>query len=136
MKNMPSGFCRGYLLLEVVLALAVFGIAATGFAVALQRTAKAAEMARNQMKITRILESSLNEALSIPVLQEGTTTTVVAEMGVEVDTEVKLLPDIENQDGQALQSMYQIRVTAHWIENGRGQERSAEAWRYGLIYQP
>jgi len=136
MKTMSSKPRPGYLLLEVVLALAVFGIAATGFAVALQRTAKAAEMARREMRITRILESSLNEALSLPTMQEGSTTTSITEMGVEVDTEIKQLPDIANEDGQMLQQMFQIHVSAHWMEDGQAQERSAEVWRYGLLYQP
>jgi hypothetical protein len=32
--------------------------------------------------------------------------------------------------------MFRIRITAKWVENGRTQERSAETWRYGMMYQP
>ncbi len=126
----------GYLLLEVVLALAVFSMAATGFAVALQKTAKATLRAEQEMRLTRILESSVDEALSQPSMQEGTTTTAIAEMGVEVTTTVKILSDIENQDGQALQQMFQIHVSARWYADGETRERSAEVMRYGLLYQP
>ena len=57
---------RGFLLLEMVLALAVFGIAATGFAVALRKMAQAASFAQSELRITRILDSALDEAISPP----------------------------------------------------------------------
>lgn len=130
---------QGFLLLEVILALGVFGIAATGFAVALQRTADLASQAQNEVRITRLLESALAEAMSYPVLEEGSTSVPVEEMaalGMEIDTTVELLPEMENQDGQLLQEMYRIRVSAHWFENGQWREESAETWRYSRLYQP
>lgn len=130
---------RGFLLLEVILALGIFGIAATAFAVALQKTAELASQAQNEVRITRLLESALAEAMSYPVLEEGTTTVPVEEMsalGMEIDTLVELLPEMENQDGRLLQEMYRIRVTAHWFENGQWREESAETWRYSRLYQP
>lgn len=130
---------QGFLLLEVILALGIFGIAATGFAVALQRTADLASQAQNEVRITRLLESALAEAMSYPVLEEGSTSVPVEEMaalGMEIDTTVELLPEMENQDGQLLQEMYRIRVSAHWFENGQWREDSAETWRYSRLYQP
>lgn len=127
---------RGVLLLEVVLALAVFGIAATGFAVALHRMADAASLAQRELRITRILESALDETLSLPVLEEGVTNTVVEETGIELDTKIELLEEMENQDGELLQEMYRIEVKAVWFENGEWHDRSVETWRYGRMYQP
>lgn len=129
----------GFLLLEVILALGIFGIAATAFAVALQRTSDLASQAQNEVRITRLLESALAEAMSYPVLEEGTTSVPVEEMsglGMEIDTLVELLPEMENQDGRLLQEMYRIRVTAHWFDNGQWREESAETWRYSRLYQP
>jgi type II secretory pathway pseudopilin PulG len=135
--NVPrSRSKRGFLLLEVVLALGVFGIAATGFTVALQQMAKAAELSQSELRITRILETALDETLSLPVLEEGTTSTPVGETGIELDTMIEILDEIENEEGQLLQEMYRITVTAHWFENGAWQERSVETWRYGRLYQP
>ena len=57
---------RGFLLLEMVLALAVFGIAATGFAVALHRMSDVAALAQSELRITRILDSALHETISLP----------------------------------------------------------------------
>jgi hypothetical protein len=126
----------GFLLLEMVLALGVFGIAATGFVVALHRMSGTASLAQSELRITRILDSALDETLSLPVLEEGTTNTSVGETGIELDTTISLLEELENEDGQLLQEMYRIEIIAKWFENGQWQERMVETWRYGRMYQP
>jgi hypothetical protein len=125
--------------MEVLLALGVFGIAATGFAVALHRTADLAATAQRKLKMTRLLQSALAEAMSYPVLEEGSTTVAVEEMsdeGLEITTTVELLPEMENEDGQLLQEMYRIEVLATWFSNAVQQEQVAETWRYSRLYQP
>ena len=127
---------RGFLLLEMVLALAVFGIAATGFAVALHRMAALAALAQSELRITRILDSALDEALSLPTLVEGVTRAKVAATGIVLATKIELLDKLENQDGQLLQGMYRIVVSAKWLENTTWHERSVETWRYANMYLP
>ena len=126
----------GFLLLEMILALAVFGMAATGFTVALNRMAATASLAQSELRITRILDSALEEALSQPVIDEGSDTIEIGETGVELETNIERIEDLLNEEGQQLQDMFLIRITAKWVENGRSQERSAETWRYGMMYQP
>lgn len=138
-RRKPRQRRSGFLLLEVLLALGVFGIACTGFAVALHRTADLASAAQRGVRITRLLESSLAEAMSNPVLEEGTTSVAVEEMSeydMHIDTTIELLPELENEDGQLLQEMYRVQVTAYWFENAVQQEESAETWRYSRLYQP
>ncbi len=130
---------KGFLLMEVLLAFLVFGVAATGFAIALDRTADLAATAQRKLKMTRLLESALAEAMSYPVLEEGTTSVAVEEMaeeGLEIATTIELLPEIENEDGQLLQEMYRIEVLATWFENAEQREQMAETWRYSRLYQP
>jgi type II secretory pathway pseudopilin PulG len=127
---------NGFLLLEMVLALAVFGMAATGFVVALHRMSATATLAQSELRITRILDSALDETLSLPVLEEGKTNSTVGETGIELDTEIKLIEDMENMDGQVLQEMYRIEIRARWFANGEWHERAVETWRYGRMYQP
>ncbi len=131
---------RGFLMMEVVLALGIFAIAATGFAVAIARTSDAAQLSQRRMQIDRILESALDEALSLPVLEEGVETVslqeTIGDEAVEIDTKIEILDEMENMDGQLLQQMYRIEVTAHWFESGEWQEEMAETWRYGRLYQP
>jgi len=127
---------RGFMLFEVVLALGIFAAAATGFVVALHRMAATAEMAQREMRLTRILDSALYEALSLPELEEGVTTVTVVETGMEIDTRIELMEQLENQDGQLLQEMFRIEVTAVWFENGEWRRRGVETLRYGRMYLP
>ncbi|BCU79032.1 type II secretion system protein [Luteolibacter sp. LG18] len=128
---------KGFLMLEVVLALAIFGTAAVAFVVAISRMSATAQYAQSKLRITRILESALDEALAAPTMEEGTTTTVLAEADTEVVTKVEAMQDqLQNEDGQALQEMYLITVIARWTENNQEQEQSARVWRYSRMYQP
>ncbi len=126
----------GFLLLEVVLALGIFAIAATGMAVAFHRMAESASLAQTEMRITRILDSALTEQLSFPTLEEGVTQIPVEGTDIELDVVIEPIEDLENQDGQLLQEMFHIEITANWFANGAWQSRSAETWRYNLMYQP
>jgi hypothetical protein len=127
---------HGFLLLEMILALAVFGMAATGFVVALHRMAATASLAQSELRITRILDSAMDETISLPVLEVGDTSIEVGETGIKLDTTIELIDDMENEDGQILQEMYRIKIQARWFANGTWQERAAETWRYGRMYQP
>ena len=122
--------------MEMILALSVFGITTTGFVVALHRMGTVARLAQSEMRITRILDSALDETLSLPTLEEGVTSTTVPGAGVELATTIELLDKMENQDGQILQQMYRIEIKARWFENSVWQERIVETWRYGPMYQP
>jgi prepilin-type N-terminal cleavage/methylation domain-containing protein len=125
---------RGFLLLEMVLALAVFGIAATGFAVALRQMAYAAQLAQSELQITRVLDSALDETVSVPTLEEGETGSNVGD--IELNTTIKLMEELMNEDGQPLDQMYLIQIQARWFSNGEWKERSVETWRNGKMYQP
>ena len=136
MKFKVSKKKKGFLLLEVVLALAVFAIACTGLTVAFHRMAGAASLAQNELRITRILDSALTEQLSLPTLEEGVNQIPVEDTDVQLNVVIEPIEDMENQDGEPLQEMFHIKVIANWYENGAWQERSAETWRYNPMYQP
>lgn len=127
---------RGYLLLEVVLAMGIFALAATGFTIALQKAADASDMAAREMQVTRMLQSSLDAAISIPVLEEGEASEKFEERGMEIVTKYEKMEEMENQDGQLLQDMWRITVTAYFLQGNTELSRTAVTWRYGRLYQP
>ena len=127
---------NGFLMLEVVLALAVFGIACTGLTVAFHRMGEAAALAQSELRITRILDSALTEQLSFPTLEEGETQIPVEGTDLELDVLIEPILDLENQDGEILQQMYRVQITAIWFSGGSWQTRTVESMRYNLMYQP
>lgn len=128
---------NGYLLLEVVLAMAIFSLAATGFTLALQKAADASDMSAREMQVTRILASAMDEALAVPVLEEGEEKFFeLEERQVEIGTLYERMEEMENQDGQLLQDMWRITVTAYFMQDGVEMSRQAVTWRYGRLYQP
>jgi Tfp pilus assembly protein PilV len=127
---------RGFLLLEVVLAMGIFALAATGFTLALQKAADASDMAAREMQVTRMLQSSLDAAISIPVLEEGETSEKLEEREMEIVTLYEKMEEMENVDGQLLQDMWRITVTAYFFQGNTELSRSAVTWRYGRMYQP
>ena len=136
MKTTVQHRAGGFLLLEMVLALAVFGMAATGFVVALHRMSAAASLSQSELRITRILDSALDETLSLPVLEEGVNSFILENPEVELITEISLLEEMQNMDGEMLQEMFRIEVKARWFESTGWRERMVETWRYGRMYQP
>ena len=105
-------------------------------AVAFHRMAESASLAQQEMRITRILDSALTEQLSFPTVEEGVTQIPVEGTDIELDVVIEPIEDLENQDGEFLQQMFHITITANWFAKGDWQSRSAETWRYNLMYQP
>ena len=127
---------RGFFLLEVILALTVFAMAVTGFVVALRQMSLASMKAHDKLRVTRILQTAMNETLSLPVLEPGEMSYTVDEGDIEIHALIEPLEDLENEDGETLQEMFRIRITARWYEEGDWESRVAETWRYARMYQP
>ena len=132
----PHRRSRGFLLLEVILALAVFMIAGVSFVVIFGQMRKSASLIQSELRITRILDSALDETLSLPVLEEGNLESYADDDRIVLTTTIEILDEMEAEDGQILQDMYHITVTARFSETDGHNPSTPETWRYGRIYQP
>ncbi len=122
-------------MLEVLLAVSMFAIVGTAMVVALNNVADLTFQMHRAQKLSRILDSELRRSMSLPNLEEGTETENFTELGVEVETLIERIEDLENQDGQSLSNMFRIRVTAFWSDGGVQKEQSTETWRYARLYR-
>ena len=116
--------------------MGIFAIACTGLTVAFSRMADAAFLSQQELQVTQILDSALTEQLSLPTLEEGAFQIPVEGTEIELDVSIVPLEDLLNQEGEVLQQMYKIVITANWYANGQWQSRTAETWRNNLMYQP
>lgn len=98
--------------------------------------ADAAFLSQQELRVTQILDSSLTEQLSTPTLEEGNFQLPVEGSDIELDVAILPLEELLNKDGEPLQQIFEITITATWYANGDWQTRTAQTWRNNLMYQP
>ncbi|MDP0490465.1 MAG: prepilin-type N-terminal cleavage/methylation domain-containing protein [Verrucomicrobiota bacterium JB023] len=126
---------QGFVMLEVLIALALFASAGTALVVALNEVGNVTFELNRDRRLARILDSELRQVMSLPTLEEGKNTRPLDELGVEIETLIQAIEEMENQDGQVLQNMFLIRVSAVWWADGAWQSESTETWRYANLYR-
>ena len=123
-------------MLEVLLAIALFGMAGLGLAKALTFSAQAAVESQLDLRMMTRLQSALTLASKSQQMEEYSVVSDPDDLGVQVETIVEEMQDGElmNEEGQDLQDMWRITVRAFWVRNGQYAELTAETWRYGPLY--
>lgn len=122
-------------MMEVLVAVFMFGIVGTSLVVALNDIAKLSFELHRGQRLSRILDNELRRAISIPNIQEGTTTRSLNEFQIDLETVIAPIEEMENEDGQLLANMFRIRVTGFWFSEGEQFSESVETWRYARLYQ-
>ena len=130
----PQSARNGFVLMEGLLALMLFAMVGVPLLVALSDIGDVAYRARREAQLARIVDSELRAAMSLPTLEEGMTTRSLEELGVEIETRVVPMEEMENEEGALLQQMFRIEVGAVWWEDGEWQEMKADTWRYARLY--
>jgi Tfp pilus assembly protein PilV len=126
---------RGFIMMEVLIAVMMFATAGTALVVALNDIGNLSFQLHRTQRLARILDDELSRTLSLPNIEESTQTRSVVELGVDLETAITPIEEMENQDGQLLANMYRIRVSAYWYSEGETQTQSVETWRYARLYQ-
>lgn len=143
---------EGFILLEVILALALFAIVGVGLTSAVSTLGKVVFQAREELQMTRIVDSELRRIMSLPQLEEGEgdsrdigdseldQVTQQERYKLEVRWYVRPLDEVldgplETTEGRALQQMFHVEVVAYWTDDdGQQFEKRAETWRYARLY--
>jgi type II secretory pathway pseudopilin PulG len=125
--NAPRG---GYILLEVMLATAIFAMAGVSLALVLRDAITAGLRVRQETHVVWALESRLNEAC-IKRIEPGTETSKPDAGGVVYETQIRPV-NMKNAGGASLGGMYDIKVTARWEDGNQGRDSVAQVY----VYQP
>ena len=148
---------KAFVLLEVILALALFSMISVGITGALKQIGESAFLSGEELRVQRKLESWLTryskadfndqefrDALPIEEIAGEVFGEVpeADEMGVDYYAIVEELEEMytvrDTEDQQAeikLNNMYRIRIEAIWGERDNPQQRVAETIRYASLYQ-
>jgi type II secretory pathway component PulJ len=123
-------------LLEVVIALAVFSIAAVALVGAINKIADTAADSQKFLEVEQTLESLIDEFGKMPQMRELEQDIEPGNDGVAYRVFIELVRDLKNQDGIFLTDMYRIRAIARWNDGSGPTEVSAETLRYAGSFQP
>ena len=131
---------RGMVMMEMLAAIALFGIMVTALMQALTQVAQSAALSRTELRMVLRLQSELNRYSKWPRMEELVNEPPPElgpdELGVWTKTQIIKLEDIQTFEQQPLQDMYEIVVTAYSDTLGNGQihEQSASTVRYARLY--
>jgi hypothetical protein len=121
-------------LLEVLLALTLFGLVAVALTNALSQVGKLAVEGQLELHVINGLQSALLEASKVPEMEVGTLSSEPDTLGIVYETTIEEL-ELYNIDEEVLTDMYRIEVRAFWEANGQAQEETAETFRYEPLYK-
>jgi hypothetical protein len=133
-RHSPRNNRKGFMMMEVIMALFIFALVATSFAQALNSLWRGTTFVKEELVITQIMDSALHEALYLQRLEEGSSEVFVEERDINLETLVVPL-ELENMDGNILQQMWQVTIIARFDQDGIDQERTVRGWRYLPLYR-
>lgn len=122
-------------MMEVLVAVFMFGLVGTALVVALNDLGKLSFELHQSQRISRILDNELRRAISIPNIQEGTFTRSIEEFQLDLETVISPIEDLESAEGRPLSNMFRIQVTGFWFAEGQQNSETVETWRYARLYQ-
>lgn len=128
-------FRPGMILLEMMMAIAIFGMVALGLMRALAIGAQTAVISQVELRMLLRLQSTLTEYSKLQKLDEGTWDSDPDDLGVITHTEILAMNEMLNADGQPLTDMYHIIVTAEYENFGTKGQMTADTYRYANLYK-
>ncbi|MBN8422580.1 MAG: type II secretion system protein [Verrucomicrobia bacterium] len=122
---------RGFTLLETLLALMVFSMAVVALVEAVHQLGEHTLLRRHEAAVQERMRSLLVEHTRRPdvieevKLQEGDVSYTVTHTPLE----------LKNRDDQPVTGLFEVRVTAAWMEGKTPQQASAETWVYPPLFR-
>jgi hypothetical protein len=127
----------GVVLMEVLCAILIFGMSALALMKALTVWSRAAVDSQQELRMLLRVQSKINEISKYPRIEElegQVFETNKDDLGVWTRAEVVRIENLENMEGQPLNEMFEILVTAFYDDFGRTGEVHANTIRYGRLY--
>lgn len=132
----PRHRTAGFTLMEVLLALAVFSIAALALVGTINHIATVSSDSQRLLEIEQTLESLIDEYGKMPQVRELEEQIKPGADGVAYRVLIQQVKDLQNKDGRFLQNTFRILVTARWDDGDGAVEMNAETYRYAGAFLP
>ena len=121
---------RAFTLLETLLALMIFSIAVVALVEAVNQLGRDTLHRRREAAVQERIRSLLVERTRLPAppaeakIQEDDVTHTIRRVKLE----------LKNRDGLPLNDLFEVQVTAEWLEGREPQTVSAETWVYPPLF--
>lgn len=125
---------ESFVLMEVLLALTLFGLVAVALTNALSQVGKLAIEGQFELHVINGLQSALLEASKVPEMEPAIFTSEADSLGVVYETTIEEM-ELYNVEEQLLPDMFRVTVKAIWLVGGRKEEEVAETFRYEPLYK-
>lgn len=122
---------NGFTLLETLLALMVFSVAVVALVEAVHQLGEHTLRRRHEAAVQERMRSLLVEHTRRPDLIEA----VKLQEGAVSYTVTHTPLELKDRDGQPLDGLYEVRVTADWMEGREPQQANAETWVYPPLFR-
>ena len=131
---------KGFLLMESLLAFAIFGIAVTSILIAVHETAEVSNNISQEAKTQLQLKQILTEVLTIPLSEKEFERDEIIDLPEDTRARVQVTPadDIyANQDisNGPLKQLYTVKITLIWNEGNVEKTKTAETTHYYPLCQ-
>lgn len=112
--------------MEALIALSIFGIAATGILIALHRTAQLSQVVVHEQWVKQEAQNLLTEIITAPRTGNdfAREETITIDSTTEAFIAIQRLEDVTNQDEEILENLYEVKVTLYWDDNGSRAEET------------
>jgi type II secretory pathway pseudopilin PulG len=121
---------RGFVLWEIMLALMIFCLVAVALTTAVQQTADASIMLRDESQVRQELQNLLTET-SMMKLKPGKSPVQIGDGRVHYERTIDVV-NAKTAAGVVLPNLYEIKVQATWKASGQDRSDHAEV----IVYQP
>lgn len=122
---------RGFILFEVMIAIAVFAIVAISLATAMNTTIQASNYLDRQASIRMGMDSMIHEALRKPKREQMAFDYNDEALGVRYRTTLEVMR-FTTYEGESLNGLYALRVHATYDEDGEERTDTVERYVYRL----
>ncbi len=121
---------KGFVLLEIVMALGLFALVAVGMTQALDQIAQTSKLARQEAQLLRALDSALAQVVHLPEFTKSRYEFPKSDDGIDAAATIERV-DLYTQEKALLDKMYRIQVEA-WIKDGSevALQRGIETYVY------
>lgn len=127
---------KGYVLMEVLLAFAIFGTAVTSIVIALHKTGEVSHTIQTESIAQQHLKNLMVEVLTIPTPKDSFERDEIRDLENGFTARIQITPSNQiNQNENELTDLYDVKITITWEDDSGSESTTANCVHYYPLHQ-